>query len=193
MFGFGKKQEEKEMADWLEKSQDFGTRPKSVKFKRTYHTKIAGEDGRKEIHLLDYVMPDGKAGRGFLNGERTWSFKEDVSGIPDHDLVLAYCGWSWLTPRLASGVAQTTFESDGEDEAAYLAQKKEEGFENLEVIARYQFGQSEVFELRGTHSGEPARSAGNTEMDTSIVESDPCFKLPTVYFLLGAQVAPTLH
>lgn len=193
MFGFGKKKEEGEMADWLEKSTEFGTRPKSVKFKRTYHTKMAGVDGLMEIHLMDYAMPDGKTGRGFLNGAQTWSFHEDVSGIPDHDLVLAYCGWAWLTPRLASGVALTEFESDGEDEKAYLAQKTEEGFENLKVVTRYLLGQSEVFVLEGTHDGEPARAAGNTEMDTSIVESDPCFKLPTVYFLLGAQVAPTLH
>lgn len=193
MFGFGsKKKYEEAMAAWLAQAEGFGA-PQSVKFKRTFQGKMLGADAPLEIHVLEFVMPDGRKGRGILNGPQTWVFREDVSGISDADLAIAYCGWAWLTPRLESGTALTTFTSDSGDEAAYLEQKKEEGFEDLEVIARYQMGQNEVFELRGTHSGEAARAAGNTEADTSIVASDPCFKLPTVYFFFGAQVAPTLH
>ncbi len=194
MFGFGssKKKYEEEMAAWLEQSPAPGARPTTVKHKRTYQAKLA-VDGPMEIHLIAYTLPDGKTGRGFVNPPLTHAFTEDTNGMNNEDLVLAYCGWAWMTGRLKEGKLQTTFDSDGEEEASYLAQKKEEGFTDLEVTARYKIGENEFFELKGAFQGQPARAAGNTLSDTAIAAADPCYQLPAVYFLLGAQAVQSMH
>jgi len=58
MFGNkDKKHAEKELATWLAHPQEFGTPPKSVKYKQKYKVKMMGES--TAIHLLDYVIPDG--------------------------------------------------------------------------------------------------------------------------------------
>ena len=82
MFGFGKKRAiEKEMADWLAHPAEFGVQPKSVRLKRTYRGEVINT-GAVEIHLVEYEMPDGTQGRGFVNGPLTWSFLSDLSGRP---------------------------------------------------------------------------------------------------------------
>jgi hypothetical protein len=191
MFGFGsKKKYEEEMAEWLAHPNEFGVRPKSVKHKRTFKGSLVG-DGPTEIHLVEYVMPNGTAGRGFVNRPLTWSFLGDMSGISDDELLLAYCGWAWLFPRIQAGSVLTDFVSEGE-EAQYIAKKVSEGFANIEVTGRYKIGTSELFEITGTHGSQPARAAGNTEGDTSIAKADPCYKLPPIYFFLGTQVIESM-
>ena len=70
--------------------------------------------GNVQIHLVDYKMPDGTIGRGFVNDNLTWSFLGDpVNLINDDDLFVAYCGWAWLFPALQQGTVQTTFVSSG--------------------------------------------------------------------------------
>lgn len=192
MFGFGsKKKHEEQMAEWLAHPSEFGVRPKSVRHKRTYKGKLTGDDPT-EIHLIEYVMPDGTAGRGFVNPPLTWSFISDTSGISDEELLMAYCGWAWLFPRLQAGSIPTSFTSDGE-EARYIAQKQGEGFADIVVTARYQIGTSEVFELACTHGGRPAKAAGNADGDTAIAAADPCYQLPAIYFFLGTQVVETMR
>src|SRR5688572_27908094 len=110
MFGFGNKRKiENEMAEWLAHPNEFGVRPKSVRHKRTYKAKLIGH-GDVEIHLVEYVMPDGRNGRGFVNPPLTWSFLGDgANTIDDDNLVLAYCGWAWLFPAIQAGSALTQF------------------------------------------------------------------------------------
>ena len=125
MFGFGnKKKHEDQMAEWLAHPNEFGVRPKSVRHKRTYKGNLMGH-GDVEIQLIEYVMPDGTQGRGFVNGPLTWSFLgEGVNVIDDDNLLLAYCGWSWLFPALQAGGVITNFASEGEEDR-YIAQKQQ--------------------------------------------------------------------
>jgi hypothetical protein len=93
MFGFGnKKSIEGKMAEWLAHPNEFGVIPEVVRFKKIYKAKLITY-GNVEIHLVDYEMPDGTTGRGFVNGRLTWSFLGDeVNMIKDDDFFVAYCG-----------------------------------------------------------------------------------------------------
>lgn len=74
MLGLGTKRPiEDKMAEWLAHLSEFGVRPKTVRFKRTYKADLITY-GKVEIHLVEYTMPDGTVGRGFVNGGLTWSF-----------------------------------------------------------------------------------------------------------------------
>lgn len=192
MFGFGsKKKHEEELAEWLAHPNEFGVRPQSVRHRRTY--KVGMLHGDAEIHLCEYVMPDGTRGRGFVNGSLTWSFLgENVNAIDDDQLILAYCGWSWLFPAIHSGGVLTSFVSDGQ-ESQFIAQKQAEGLTDLVITSRYKIGTSEVFEFTGSFQGKRARGAGDTSLDTGFVEGDTRFVLPAIYFFIAQQVIKSIR
>lgn len=186
MFGNkDKKNAEKELAEWLSHPNEFGTAPKTVKHKRKYSVRLMGEP--TDIHLVDYAMPDGTRGRGFVN-PITWSFLgDDVNTIPDDRLITAYAGWVFLFPALQNGSATSDFTSEGE-EAAYLAEKASQGLSDVVITNRYKIGTSELFEFTATYDGAPVKGAGNTETEVGFGADDPAFHLPSIYFLLGNQV-----
>jgi len=77
MLGFGSRRRvENEMAEWLSHPSEFGVRPMHVHLRRTYRGNVITH-GDVELHLLQYEMPDGTKGRGFVNGSLTWSFLGD--------------------------------------------------------------------------------------------------------------------
>jgi hypothetical protein len=193
MFGFGnKRQIEDKMAEWLAHPNEFGVRPESVRFKKTYKAKLITY-GNVEIHLVEYKMPDGTTGRGFVNGGLTWSFLgEEVNALKDDDLFVAYCGWAWLFPALQGGTVQTDFTSSGE-EARYLAKKKQEGLREIEVTARYKIGTSELTEFKALRDGSPVKGAGDSTAEVELAQSDARFNLPSIYFLLGQQVIQSIR
>lgn len=193
MFGFGvKRRVENEMADWLAHPQEFGQRPKKVRLKRTYRGHMVTY-GDVELHLVEYEMPNGTKGRGFVNGSLTWSFLGDeVNVIDDADLVVAYCGWSWLFPALQAGNVATEFLSLSE-EAAFRAKKERDGLGDLQFTDRYKIGSSELFEYRATSNGKRVRGAGDTEAEVSYTEDDPRFNLPSIYFLLGQHTIQSIR
>ncbi len=173
------------MSEWLAHPMEFGQPPKSVKHKRKYRLKIMGNP--TDVHLLDYEMPDGHRGRGFVN-PTTWSFLgSEVNQIPDDQLIVAYIGWLFLFPALQNGSASSDFTSETE-EAAYLAQKAQQGLSDIQVTNRYKIGTSELFEFKAIFQGAPVKGAGNTETEVGFSESDPRYHLPAIYFLLGPQM-----
>jgi hypothetical protein len=185
MFGFGSRRRiENEMAEWLAHPHEFGTRPKDMRFKCTYRVDVITH-GDMDLHLLEYTMPDGTTGRGFVNGSLTWSFLGDeVNAISDDDLVVAYCGWAWLFPALQAGNVATEFLSLTE-EAAFRTKKRNDGLENLKLVDRYKIGTSELFEFTATRDGKQIKGAGDTNSEVSYEQDDPRFNLPSIYFLLG--------
>ena len=193
MFGFGSKRSiEEKMAEWLAHPNEFGVRPASVRFKRTYKGKLITH-GDVEIHLVEYRMPDGTAGRGFVNGPLTWSFLGgEVNSISDGDLLLAYCGWAWLFPALQGGTVQTDFVSAGE-EARFLSKKKAEGFESIQLTSRYKIGTSELFEFTATRHGKTLKGAGDSNVEVSFGPDDPKCGLPSIYYLLAGQVIQSMR
>jgi hypothetical protein len=182
---------ENQMAEWLAHPNEFGVGPKTVRYLRAYKLTIV-PTGDTEVHLVEYEMPDGTKTRGFVNPPLTWSFIGDVSKFSDHELLLAYCGWSWLFPRIQAGTVLTKFISDGE-EARYITQKRAQGFSDVKVTARYKIGTSEIFEVEGVREGKPAKSAGNTETDRSYGDDSPQFALPAIYSFLGPQVIKAMR
>jgi hypothetical protein len=183
---------ENQMAQWLAHPNEFGVPPLSVRHKHTYHLDLLGH-GDVEVHLVEYAMPDGRQGRGFVNGSYTWSFLGDgVNAIDNDHLLLAYCGWLWLTPAMHTGSVITRFDSAGE-EMRYLNKKQQQGITEVSIANRYKIGTSELFEFTGRYQGKPAKGAGDTSHDIGFVSTDPCFNLPPIYFLVGQQVIKAMR
>jgi hypothetical protein len=191
MFGFLNKPEiEAQMAEWLSHPSEFGVAPKLVRYRKTYKAKLITH-GKVRIHVVDYEMPDGKKGRGFVNGGLTWSFLgDDVNRIDDEDHFTAYCGWSWLFPAMQGGSVQTDFASDGE-EKKFIEERQKSGVEGLRITSKYKIGTSELFEYDGVRKGDKVKGAGGSEGHVEFRASDPRFFLPAIYFLLGEEVRGT--
>jgi hypothetical protein len=185
MFGFGEKRKaERKMAEWLAFPTEFGVPPTSVRHKHTYKANLTGH-GKVKIHMVDYVMPDGTRGRGFVNGPFTWSFiGEEINRIQDNSLVIAYCGWAYLFPALQMGDVVTRFTSRG-DEGRFLAKLGAEGLVDVKITDRYQTPNGEFFEYTATRQGKTVKGAGNTVGDVRFAASEPCFHLPSIYFFVG--------
>lgn len=193
MFGFGSRGRiENEMAEWLAHPQEFGERPKKVRLKRTYRGQMVTY-GKVEFHLVEYEMPNGVCGRGFVNGSLTWSFLgDDVNVISDEDLVVAYCGWAWLFPALQIGNVATEFMSLSE-EADFRAKKERDGLQELVFTERYKIGTSELFGYTAMSNGKRVRGAGDTAAEVSYEEDHPRFNLPSIYFLLGEHTIQSMR
>jgi hypothetical protein len=192
VFGFGKQRAiEKEMADWLAHPAEFGVQPQSVRLKRTYRGEVI-ITGAVEIHLVEYEMPDGTQGRGFVNGSLTWSFLGDLSAMTDDDLMVAYWGWAWLFPAIQAGNVVQDFQSASEEQA-FIAKKLADGFADIQLGNRYQIGTSELFEFKGTAGGTAFVGAGNTEAEVVFAAAEPNAALPPIYFLLGRQVIKSMR
>lgn len=174
------------MAEWLAHPNEFGVLPRSVRYLRTYQLTLVA-DGDVTIHLVHYEMPNGTKSRGFVNPPLTWSFIGDMSRLSDDELLIAYCGWAWLFPRIQARTVLTTFVSAGE-EARYLALKRKQGLTGMKPGGRYRIGTSELFEIEGLVNGKREKSAGNTEAESRFDEDSPQFHLPAIYSFLGPQV-----
>jgi hypothetical protein len=71
MFGFiDKKKIENQMAEWLSHPLEFGATPKLVRYRKTEKAELVTY-GKVQIHVVDYEMPNGKKGRGFVNDSLT--------------------------------------------------------------------------------------------------------------------------
>ena len=98
------------LAEWLAHPMEFGVKPKRTKY-LTYHfqTRIAGSPQPVNVHIIEYEMPNGTYGRGFVNPV-TWSFLGPLpyDKLTDVQLVTAYSGWLWIFSALNNGSAQET-------------------------------------------------------------------------------------
>ena len=177
--------QEKAMAAWLAGPAEFGVAPAAVLHRKVCH--LITTYGPLDVHLLDYEMPDGTKGVGFVN-PITWSFLgARVPEIPEDELITAYMGWAWLAPSIQSGKVLTKFQSSGE-EGRFKELKAAHGFADVSIESRYKLGDSEIFAYRAQFDGLPVRGAGNTEAESVFDESDARFCIPPIYFLIGRQV-----
>ena len=188
MFGFKtKKSIEDEMSQWLAQPYEFGKNPQKIQFVRTYKLKLVTY-GKVKIHLVEYEMPNGTKGRGFVNGHLTWSFTgENIQGISDDDLVIAYCGWAWLFPNLQIGNIQTEFKSTFE-ETIIRKKLQYNGFKDIILKDKYKIGDSQLFEF--TAHKDKVHYVGATDHNHTISfrKNSPKANLPSIYFILGKQV-----
>jgi len=80
------------------------------------------------------------------------------------------------------------------DRRAGLHQKKlADGFADVQLGSRYQIGTSELFEFKGSSSGQQFVGAGNTEAEVVFAATDPKAALPAIYFLLGREAIKSMR
>ena len=175
---------EQTMAEWLAHPMEFGVPPKQVKYLRSVPTKLAGHPGPVAVHLIEYTMPDGTYGRGFVNPV-TWSFLGPIpyDKLSDVQLVTAYTGWLWLFPAVNDGRAKSKFEA--QTLKPLLAELEKEGVVDIAVADQYKVGSSEFFEFTGIRGGKKVKGAGSVGSKLVLDAASPQATLPVVYTYLG--------
>lgn len=178
------KEAEAKMAEWLAHPMEFGVKPKSIKYLRSVRTKLAGHSTPIGVHLVEYEMPDGTYGRGFVNPV-TWSFLGAVpyDKLTDIELVTAYCGWLWITPAISDGRASTTFEPT--TLTALKTALARDKITDIVVVDKYKVGTSEFFEFRGRRGSFKVKGAGSADSKIVLKEESPQAFLPVVFTYLG--------
>jgi hypothetical protein len=175
---------EQTLAEWLAHPMEFGQKPKRTKYLTSIATPIAGEPKLVTVHVVEYEMPDGTYGKGFVNPV-TWSFTGDLpyDKLTNEQLVMAYSGWVWLFSALNSGAA--TSESSPQATDAFAKKLKSEGLSDFTISSQYRVGDSEFFEFAGHKSGLSVKGAGSKESCLILGASDPQARLPVVYLYLA--------
>ena len=187
MLGFGKKRKiERQTADWLAHQNEFGVRPKYLRYVATFPTRLLGGIGDK-VHWVRFTMPDGIKGLGFVNPPLTWAFGgQKVNSINEGMQFVAYCGWARMFQLTQSGQVQTEFASDGEL-SRFLEKKSRDGFTNIAVQTSYKINHLEIFEYSAASKGKLFKGAGNSMYDVWFPLNRPELHLPTIYYYLGSQ------
>ena len=175
---------ESTMAEWLSHPLEFGLEPKRVKYLNSVQTKIAGMPEPISVHVVEYEMPDGTYGKGFVNPV-TWSFAGSLryDGLSEVQLVTAYSGWLWIFSALSDDRAKSEFKPKSIN--ALLAELAQEGITNISVTAKYKVRTSEFFEFVGQRLGKKVRGAGSAGSKIIFDDSAPQASLPVVYTYLG--------
>jgi hypothetical protein len=173
---------EKAMADWMADPRELGEAPRSVKYRCTRKRKSFGV--KVKVHLVDYDMPDGTRGLGFV-GPFTWSFCEPaLEKADEEDVLKAYLGLMVVMLGAEAGVVKTEFESST-GEAALKQMLTESGFSDISIGDKFQIDDLEVFEFASTKDGKAFRGAGNKDATISHSEEEPLYHVPQAYLFFG--------
>lgn len=172
------------MAEWLAHPMEFSVRPARVNYVTSINTTVAGKPEPVDVHIVEYEMPDGTRGKGFVNPV-TWSFLGPLpyEELTDVQLVTAYSGWLWLFSALNHGGAEKNFEPQTRD--ALIAELASEGISDISVTEQYKVGTSEFFEFRGVRGSAKIKGAGSAGSKLVFEETAPQASLPIVYTYLG--------
>jgi hypothetical protein len=175
---------EKTLAEWLAHPMEFGVTPASTKYLTSISTPIAGMPAPVEVHVVEYRMPDGTYGKGFVN-PITWAFLGDLpyDELSNEQLVMAYSGWVWLFSALQNGNAQTDFAPATTD--AFTQKLRQDGIDAVTITNQYRVGDSEFFEFEGRKAGVKVKGAGSIEASVVFNETEPQAALPVVYTFLA--------
>lgn len=148
------------MAEWLAHPNEFGVHPSRVKLRRTARVSLF-DASKTRVHLLDYEMPDGTKGLGFV-GPFVWSFCEpDLLSADENDILKAYIGLVFVLAGRESGALTTDFEPDTEREEAFVSTWTSEGYSDVRIHERYRVGELEIYEFTAVLDGKKFRGAGN--------------------------------
>ncbi len=173
---------EAKMAGWLAHPLEFGRPPDSVRYRATVPTQILGR--ATEVHLVDYVMPGGKRGRGMV-GPVVWSFRGpiDYDRATDVELVVAFTGWFIAFNGIQDGSIVLKFEPTTLGTVRAALDKA--GFTEVKVEDQYRLVDTEFFELSARRQGRPVRVAASDTDFLVVDEKSPLWPLPAVYRFLG--------
>jgi len=171
---------ESTLATWLAHPMEFGEKPKRTKYLATIDAVIAGEPKPIPVHVVEFEMPDGTYGKGFVN-PITWAFGSDLSydKISNEQLVMVYSGWVWLFSALQNGRALTEFTPT--TEAQFLGILGGAGLHDVSITSKYRVADSEFFEFNATRGGRAVKGAGSVESNLVLDAEDPLASLPVVY------------
>jgi hypothetical protein len=175
---------ENTLAEWLSSPLEFGVAPRRVKYLTTIPTPIAGQPRSVRVHVLEYEMPDGTYGKGFVN-PNTWSFAGALpyDKLTNDQLVAAYSGWAWLFGALHNGSAKSEFKPVTLGDALKLLEAN--GVANISVTNQYRVGDSEFFEFLGMRADHAVKGVATNEARLIYDASDPIASLPIVYTFLA--------
>jgi hypothetical protein len=175
---------EKTLAEWLAHPMEFGVKPTSTKYLTSISTAVAGMPAPVTVHVVEYQMPDGTYGKGFVN-PITWSFLGDLpyDKLTNEQLVTAYSGWVWLFSALQNGNAQTDFAPS--TTGSFTRKLKQDGIDGVTITSQYRVGDSEFFEFEGRKAGSKVKGAGSVEATLVFDETEPQAALPIVYTFLA--------
>ena len=178
---------EQTMSEWLAHPTEFGVRPRRAKYLTTIRAKLPGKAPYTDVHLVEYEMPDGTYGRGFVN-PITWSFLGPLpyEALGNERLVTVYAGWLWLFPAVSDGRALTKFDPSTRDQL--LAQLTRDGITDVKVLDQYKVGTSEFYEFTGVRNGTKIQGAGSAGSMLVYDASAPEASLPVVYTYLAKVI-----
>ena len=175
---------EQTMTTWLSHPMEFGVAPKRVHYLRSVPMNLTFEPAPVSIHIVEYVMPDGTYGRGFVNPV-TWSFLGAIpyEKLTDVELVTAYTGWLYQFTLIQQGNAVLVF--DAQTLKPLLTELEKEGVKSVVVTTQTKIGTSELFEFTGTRDGKTVKGAGSVGSKLILEANSPQASLPVVFTYLG--------
>jgi hypothetical protein len=172
------------MRTWLSHPMEFGIAPKRVHYLRSVPMNVTFEPTPISIHIVEYVMPDGTYGRGFVNPV-TWSFLGPIpyEKLTDVELVTAYTGWLYQFTLIQQGNAVLVF--DAQTLKPLLTELEAEGVRGVVVTVQTKIGTSELFEFTGTRDRKSVKGAGSAGSKLILDANSPLASLPVVFTYLG--------
>ena len=172
------------MAKWLADPLEYGVKPVRVKYLTSLSAPFAGEDRQITVHIVEYRMPGGEYGKGFV-GPLTWAFEGSLpyDKLTDRQLVAAYTGWLWLFSTLQKGTTETQFTPSTRDKFIHAVELKQ--VEKLKITSQYRVVDSEIFEFVGQGPNGPVKGAGSLESQLILDAASPEAALPVVYTYLA--------
>jgi len=177
-------QVEKTMADWLADPHEFGVAPRQVRYLRTVAIALAGEPTPVTVHLVEYRMPNGVYGRGFVN-PLAWSFLGQIpyDKLSDQELVTSYLGWLWMFSAIQEGRATPAVAPQAL--APLLADLARDGVRDVVVTESTKVGTLEFYAFTGIREGKAVAGAGSGSSRLVLDAASPQAALPVLYTYLG--------
>ncbi len=175
-----------ELSLWLQESKEFGMAPKSISVVESYEAPWPWEPEDQEIHLVQFVLPNGREGVG-VAGPIAYSFSDrdiDFSLFEHDELLKLYAGWYLLFELMESESYQPTFSAE-EDEAMVRMLEDEHGLTEVQIVDRVQIDDQRFFEMTGLDKGQPCRIGGSFDGCFSFYPDDKFYGLPALYYVMG--------
>ena len=175
---------EKTMAQWLSHPLEFGAAPRRVHYLRSVPVKLAGQPEPVVLHLVEYLMPNGAYGRGFVN-PTAWSFLGPVAydKLTDLEVVTAYLGWLWHFSAIQEGRALAAF--DPQTLKPLITELNRDGVSGVVVTEQAKVGSLEFFAFTGVRDGKAVKGAGSSSSKLVLDAGSPIASLPVLYSYLG--------
>jgi len=175
-----------EMSQWLQESAEYGMAPQQISIVASYLAPWPWEPEDLELHLVHFVLPNGREGVG-IAGPVAYSFSDrDIDfGLFDHDeLLKLYAGWYLLFELIESDDYRPQF-SAADDQKMLQILEGEHGIREVQIMDRVRIEDQTFFEMTGIDDGQPCRIGGSFEGCFSFFPDDKYYGLPALYYVMG--------